>query len=74
VRRLEGLERGRVRPEPSRTELEAWALDAEIREVEEELRALGTDPDELRPADERPGLSLEEHIKAIERELDDGDH
>lgn len=44
MRRLEGLDRGRQRPEPSRTEREARALDAEKTEVEE-LRAIGVDPD-----------------------------
>ena len=75
VRRLEGLERGRQRPAPSRTEQEARALDAEIREIEEQLQDLGADPDEWRHAGGQADLSLEEHITAIERELgDDGDH
>jgi hypothetical protein len=70
VRRLEGLDCRRERPSPSRTELEARALDAEIRELEEELRALEVDPDEWRYADDRTDLSLEEHIAAIEKELE----
>lgn len=79
VRRLEG--RGLERPEPSRTEREARALNAEIRALEEELRTIGVDPDGWRHGDERMHLSLEdlaalEHeIAAIERELgDDDDH
>jgi hypothetical protein len=71
VRRLEGLDRGRERPAPSRTELEARALDAEIRELEEEIRALGADPDEPRPAADRPGRSLDEEIAALEKELEE---
>jgi hypothetical protein len=75
VRRLEGLDRSLQSPEPSRTEQEARALDAGIREIEEQLQDLGEDPDEWRHADARAGLSLEEHITAIERELDDdGDY
>jgi alkylhydroperoxidase family enzyme len=73
VRRLEGLDRNRERPTPSRTEREAHALDAEIRELEEELRALGVDPYEWRHADDRAGLTFDEEITAIERELGDGD-
>ena len=76
VRRLEGLDYGPERLAPSHTEEEASALDAEIREVEEELRALGVDPGEWRP-DDRAHLSLEEHIAAIEteiKELDYDDH
>jgi hypothetical protein len=49
VRKLEGLGRGRQRPSPSRTELEAWALDAEIRELDEQIakleKELGDDND-----------------------------
>ena len=72
VRRLEG--RGLERPAPTRTELEAWALDAEIKELREEMRALGVDPDEWRP-DIRMDLPLDEHIAALEKEIhDDDDH
>jgi hypothetical protein len=71
VRRLEG--RGLEKPVPSRTEREAWALDAEIGEIEEELRALGVDPNECLHTDERMDLSLDEQIAAIEKELDDDD-
>lgn len=75
VRKLEGLDRGRERPAPSRTELEARALDAEIRELEEELRALGVDPDERDHSDARMDLSLDEQIAEHEKELgDDDDH
>jgi hypothetical protein len=71
VRRLEGLARGREGPAPSRTEREARALGAEIREVEEQLQALGADPDEWGHAGGRRHLSPEEHIAAIEKELGD---
>ena len=73
VRKLEGLDRNRERAEPSRTEEEARALDAEIREVEEELEALGVDPDEWRHGAERMDLPLDEHIAELEKELDDDD-
>jgi hypothetical protein len=78
VRRLEGPDYGPERLAPSHTEEEARALEAETREVEEELRALGVDPGEWRPDDDRAHLSLEEHIAAIEKEIkelgDDDDH
>jgi hypothetical protein len=75
VRKLEGLDRGRERPSPSRTELEARALDAEIRELEEELRALGVDPEAWHHGDVRMDLSLDEQIAELEKELgDDDDH
>jgi hypothetical protein len=81
VRKLEGLDRSRERPSPSRTELEARALDAEIREWEEELRALGVDPDERDHGDLRMDMSLDEEIAeleleiaALEKELDYDDH
>jgi hypothetical protein len=67
VQRLEG--RGLERPEPSRTELEAWALDAEIRKLKEEIRAFGEDPDEWRP-DVRMDLPLDEQIAELEKELE----
>ena len=70
VRRLEG--RGLERPAPSRTELEAWALDVEIKELRDEIRALVVDPDEWRP-DIRMDLSLDEHIAALEKEIHDAD-
>jgi hypothetical protein len=73
VRRLEGLARGRERPAPSRTEREACALNAEIREIEEQVQALGADPDEWRHAGGRMHLLLVEHIAAIEKELGDED-
>ena len=68
VKRLEGPIR--ERPSPSQTEREARALDAEIRGVEEQLRALGVDSEGSRHTDDRVHLSLEEHIAAIERELE----
>jgi hypothetical protein len=73
VRRLETQEERRRSP-TSRTQAEAWALDAEIRGLERELRAEGLDPDEtLRGVD--VSLPLDEHIAAIEKELaDDEDH
>jgi hypothetical protein len=75
VRKLEGLDRGRGRPSPSRTELEARALDAEIRELEEELRALGVDPEAWHHGEDRTDLSLDEQIAELEKELgDDDDH
>jgi hypothetical protein len=70
VRRLEGFDRGQARLELSRTEREARALDVEIREVEEELRALGVDPYETPAAGSQIGLSLDEEIAAIEEELE----
>jgi hypothetical protein len=73
VRRLEGFDRGRERPPPSPTKREARALDAEIREIEEELRALGVGPDEWHYADDLAGRSLNEHIAAIEKERGDDD-
>jgi hypothetical protein len=75
VRRLEGLDRGRQVPEPSRTELEAWALDAKIKKVNEELRAAGVEPGEWRHTDLRMDLSLDEHIAELEKERGyDDDH
>jgi hypothetical protein len=73
VRKLEGLDRSRERPPLSRREREAHGLDVEIREIEDELRALEVDPGEWRYTSGRADLSLEEHIAAIEKELDDGD-
>jgi hypothetical protein len=73
VRRLEG--RGLERLSPSRTEQEARALDAEIRELEEELRALGVDPEAWHHGDVRMDLSLDEQIAELEKELgNDDDH
>ena len=75
VRKLEGLDRNRERPAPSRTELEARALDAEMRELEEELRAVGVDPEARHHGEDRTDLSLEEQIAELEKELgDDDDH
>jgi len=73
VRRLEG--RGRERAAPSRTELEARALDAEIRELEQEMRALGVNPEAWHHGEDRTDLSLDEQIAELEKELgDDNDH
>jgi hypothetical protein len=75
VRKLEGLDRGRERPSPSRTELEARALDAEIRELEQELRALGVDPEARHHGEDRTDLSLDEQIAELEKELgNDNNH
>jgi hypothetical protein len=75
VRKLEGLDRGRQRPSPSRTEQEARVQDAEIRELEDELRALGSGPEEWHRGDVRVDLSLDEQIAELEKELgDDDDH
>jgi hypothetical protein len=71
VRRLEG--RGLERSSPSRTEQEARALDAEMRELEEELRALGVNPEAGHHADDRTDLSLDEHIAELEKELGNDD-
>jgi len=70
VRRLEELSYGLERPAPSRTQEDARALDAEIREIDEELLALDADPDGWRQAPgDRTALSLEGHIAAIEKEV-----
>ena len=75
VRRLEGLDHGREWQGPSRTEEEARALDAEIRELEEELRTLGVDPEAWHHGEDRTDLSLDEQIAELEKELgDDDDH
>jgi hypothetical protein len=82
VRKLEGLHRGQERASPSRTELEAWALDAEIRELEEEIRVLGGDPEARHHGDDRMDLALDEEIAELEKEIavlekelgDDDDH
>ena len=71
VRWLEG--RGLERPASSRTELEARALDAEIRELEEELRALGVDPEARHHGEDRMDLSLDEQIAELEKEMGDDD-
>jgi hypothetical protein len=67
--RVSKLEQGsRRRPAPSRTQLEIWAIDAELRRLERELKALGVDPSECwrgAPA----GLPLDEHIAMLEAEI-----
>ena len=70
VRKLEGLDCSRVRAGPSRAELEAWALNAEIREIEAEMRTLGMDPYKWRLGDDLIGLPPDEHIAELEKELE----
>lgn len=71
VRRLEANRRGKPperSPHTSRTLEEARALDAEIRELEMEMRAHGIDPYEcLREV--YVDMPLEEHIAKLEEEI-----
>lgn len=69
VRRLEARAQEPQPPAASRTQEEARALEAQIRGLEEEIEARGGDPDEWRRDDARAGLSLEEQISAIEKEM-----
>ena len=71
VRRLEEGVETSSRVEPSQTELEVWALDAEIRMLEQEIIAAGGEPhDEWRRGDPlTAGMSLDEDIAALEAEL-----
>jgi hypothetical protein len=68
--RVSKLEQGgRGRLAPSRTQLEVWAIDAEIRELEREMKAHGEDPNEcLREA--RVDVPLDEHIAILEVEIE----
>jgi hypothetical protein len=73
VQRLEAREPGRP---PSRTQEEVWAIDAEIRKLERDVRAEGGDP--YREPDGtwtnsagHPTLSLDEHIAMLEAELEE---
>jgi hypothetical protein len=66
VRRLETGLRGTL--PPSRTQEEAWAIDAEVRELEKEMNPQGIDPDEcLRGVS--MDLPLDEHIAKLEAEI-----
>jgi len=68
LRALEERGHERERSPTSRTQEEIWAIDAEIREIEREMRTLGIDPDEcLRDAD--VSLPLDEHIAMLEEEI-----
>jgi hypothetical protein len=74
VRRLE--ERGREveSPPTSETLQEIRAIDAEIAKIEEEMKALGKNPQDT-PAEVEAffarfkGLTLDEKIKALEEEI-----
>jgi hypothetical protein len=76
VRRLEtqARERGRSRT-PSRTQVEAWEIDAEIARLEGELLAEGMDPQST-PGEVQEfmegleGLTLDEKIAALEAEIE----
>jgi 5'-3' exonuclease len=76
VRRLEVQTRKRGRsPAPSRTQEEAWAIDAEIARLDRQMKALGIDPyrepgriHETNFAG-HPMLSLDEHIAMLEAEI-----
>jgi hypothetical protein len=77
VRRLEVQTRKRGgSPAPSRTQEEAWAIDAEIARLERELRAEGIDPDRNPGRTHEtnfaghPMLSLDEHIAMLEAEIE----
>ena len=66
VQRLE--ERNREPTRPTRTQQEVWAIDAEIRNIEAEMRAEGMDPDEyLRGVSVE--MPLDEHIAMLEAEI-----
>jgi hypothetical protein len=79
ARRVRGLEaqareRGRP-PTPTRTQEEAWAIDAEIARLEREMLAEGIDPQST-PGEVQEfmesleGLSLDEKIAALEAEME----
>jgi hypothetical protein len=76
VRRLETRARERGRPPaPSRTQEEAWAIDAEIARLEREMRTEGIDPNHESAAVQEfmerfEGLSLDEKIAALEAEIE----
>lgn len=69
VSRLEARTREPSPPPASRSQEEAWALDAQIRQLEGEIEAQSGDPDEWRRDDAHAGLSLVEHTSAIEKEM-----
>ena len=68
ARRVRRLEAGMALPPPSRTQEEARALEAEIREVERELQVLGVDPYKSLPG-ASVDLPLDEHIAKLEAEI-----
>lgn len=69
VRRLEEVRA--VGVEPSATELEVWAIDAEIERLEREIRAAGGSvEDALRPS-APAGLTLDEEIAWLKRKLEE---
>jgi hypothetical protein len=75
VRRLETRARERGRPPTSsRTQEEAWAIDAEIARLEREMLAEGIDPyresaEVQEFMESLEGLSLDEKIAALEAEI-----
>lgn len=70
-RRLGELERLKGRPgyAPSRTEIEAWALNDEIAQLEEQMKAEGLNP---WPIATDGGLDgdLDQEIRLLENELE----
>jgi hypothetical protein len=79
VSRLEERSRAAARPVPSRTQQEIRAIDAEIRELEREMRADGVDPYRdatraswaaWRNSAGHPTLPLDEHIAMLEAEIE----
>jgi hypothetical protein len=74
LRALEGRGGKSKRPPTSRTAEEFRAIDAEIRDLEEEMRAEGIDPRETLGEVQAflegvEGLSLDEKIRALEEEI-----
>jgi hypothetical protein len=76
ARRVRRLEQEVKAVEPSQTELEVWALDAEIRRLEEEIVEAGGDPHDIRmgvgwEGHAAPGRSLDEQIAVLEAEIEE---
>lgn len=73
LRTLEG--RSASAPPPGRAQQEIQAIDAELRRIEDEMRACGEDPHAEPDPETRAffesleGLTLDEKIEALEREL-----